>query len=129
MSEAKDFRDLINKQRKVGDEQFQADSKERLKKISQTKIKTTMIGALSAFEKGFGFLMGLDEDGNSTGKSLSPEEQHMRDVYEQVRNEVLDLGNNQIRNLFTELELYDVKWNRYHMTLPVMPQGPEENNE
>ncbi len=105
------------------EEKYKVDSRDRLKKISVTKVKTTMIGALSAIEKHLGFLWGLDEDGNEP-RTLSPEEQQLKDVYEELRSEILDIGNQQIRNLSTELEQYEVSWNRYHMTLPVIPEGP-----
>lgn len=88
---------------------YKASSKERLAKIMTTKIKTTMIGALETIEKHFGFLW-----------DQSPE---MREVYEKARNEILDRGNNQIRNLNTELEQYEVEWLRYTMILPVKPLG------
>jgi len=105
------------------EKKYKVDSRDRLKKISVTKVKTTMIGALSAIEKHLGFLWGLDEDGNEP-RTLSPEEQQLKDVYEELRSEILDIGNQQIRNLSTELEQYEVSWNRYHMTLPVIPEGP-----
>lgn len=107
------------------EQQYKEGSRDRLKVIATKKIKTTMIGALSSIEKKFGFLWGLDDEGKDTGKPLSPEEQHLKEVYDELRSEILDTGNNQIRNLSTEIEQYDVSWNRYHMTLPVIPEGPK----
>lgn len=103
------------------DAMYREDSKQRLKKIASQKIRTTMIGALSSIEKRFGFLWGLDENGRDKGGEITPEEQQLRDIFDTLRSEVLDLGNNQIRNLETELAQYDVRWNRFHMTLPVKP--------
>ena len=101
------------KQKKKLDEdkkkQYKASSRDRLGKIITTKIKTTMIGALETIEQNFGFLW---EDSVE-----------MRELYEKVRNEILDRGNNQIRNITTELEQYDIEWLRYTMTLPVKPLG------
>lgn len=108
-------------------DKYKDDSKDRLKKIGTGKIKTTMIGALSIIEKHFGFLWGLDENGRESDESLSPEEQHMKDLFlEKVRSEILDLGNAQIRNLTAEIQQYNVEWNRYHLQLPVRPEGPKE---
>lgn len=127
-----DYIGLLKTKRKLQenkDSKYKEDSRERLKKISVTKIKTTMIGALSAIEKRLGFLWGLDEDGKDSGHPLSPEEQHLKDIYDELRSEILDIGNNQIRNLSTEISQYDVSWNRYHMTLPVIKEGPNSGEE
>ena len=107
----------MNKQKK-----YKEDSRNRLLKISAKKIQTTMIGALSSIENHFGFLWNHD-DGD---ESLSSESQHMKQLYEDVRSEILDKGNNQIRNLEAELSQYDVEWLRYQMTLPVIPRSSKE---
>lgn len=90
-------------------EKFLKQSKERLEKIAETKLKTSFIGALNQFEIEFGHLWGL----NST--QPTPEQQEMRKKWDRVRTSVLNNGNNQIRNLKKELEYYDIKWNRYHV--------------
>ena len=105
---------------------YNDDSKERLTKICSTKVKTTMIGSLSIIEKHFGFLWGLDDNGKDSGKSLTPEEQHMKELFDEVvRSEILDLGNNQMRNMSAEIQQYEVEWKRYHLQLPVRPEGPQ----
>jgi transcription termination factor Rho len=88
---------------------YKMDSKERLKKIARKKIQTTMIGALDTVEKHLGFLW---EDDSAQSKQL-------REIYANVRQEILDRGNDQIRNLDNELNQYDIEWLRYHLTLPV----------
>jgi transcription termination factor Rho len=98
-------------------EKYKRDSRDRLEKIATTKVRTTMIGALETIEQHFGFLW--EEDG--------AEAQMMREIYDKIRNEILDRGNNQIRNLATEIAQYEVEWKRYHMQLPVKPIGG--NNE
>ena len=101
-------------------------SKERLLKISKKKIQTTMIGALSTVEKHFGFLWG-----HESSEPLSPEQEHLKEIYNEVRSEILDRGNNPARNLETEFAAYDINWLRYKITLPVKtisPQG-EDNGE
>ena len=101
-------------------------SKERLLKISKKKIQTTMIGALSTVEKHFGFLWG-----HESSEPLSPEQEHLKEIYNEVRSEILDRGNNHARNLETEFAAYDINWLRYKITLPVKtisPQG-EDNGE
>tara|TARA_Y100000310_G_C20232103_1_gene600718 strand:- start:136 stop:510 length:375 start_codon:yes stop_codon:yes gene_type:complete len=98
-------------------------SKERLLKIGKKKIQTTMIGALSTLEKRFGFLWGQDQD-----KDLTPEQEHMKELYEEIRSEILDRGNNQMRNLEAEFVQYDIKWLRYTVKLPVIPVTQDGEN-
>ena len=57
---------------------------------------------------------------------LTPEQEHMRSVYEEIRSEILDKGNTQIRNLEAEFSYYDITWLRYCMNLPVKPLESEE---
>jgi len=98
-------------------------SKERLLKIGKKKIQTTMIGALSTLEKRFGFLWGQDQEGD-----LTPEQEHLKELYEEIRSEILDRGNNQMRNLEAEFAQYDIKWLRYNMKLPVTPVLKDGDN-
>ena len=100
----------------------------RLTNNLKKKIQTTMIGALSSIEKHFGFLWG-----HESPDALTPEQEHMKELYDLVRSEILDRGNNQCRNLETEFMNYDITWLRYKITLPVKPlstlEGDESNGE
>lgn len=89
-------------------------SKTRLKKDMRKRIQTTMIGSLSSVEKYFGFLWGEGSDSEPTKDQL-----YMREVFEEMRTEILDKGNSQIRNSEAEIENYDVVWNKYHINLPI----------
>jgi len=100
----------INKQHS---EKYKKQSKERFFKIAEKKIKTSFIGALDQFEREFGYVWGHGEE------QPTMEQQEMRKVWEKVRNNILNNGNNQIRNLETEMEYYTMEWNRYHYDLPV----------
>ena len=111
-----DINDLIrqNKEyKKVREDKYRQDSKDRLSKIIKKKVETTMIGALSSIEQHFGFLWE-----NKSGK-LSAEQQAMYDLYQKVRSEILDKGNSQARNIDAELSQYDVNWLRYSVNIPV----------
>jgi hypothetical protein len=105
------------------DDKYKESSKDKLYKIAKKKIETTMIGALSTIEKNLGFLWGHDSQ-----EELSPEEQHVKSVYDIIRSEILDKGNNQIRNLESEMSHYEIKWLRYHMNLPVMSMESKEES-
>lgn len=89
-------------------------SKDRLEKIVRKKIQTTMIGALDSIEKKLGYLWKHDSEGK-----LTKEEQELKDVYEELRNEILDKGNNQIRIFQSELNSFEINWLRYYMNLPI----------
>lgn len=89
-------------------------SKTRLKKEIKKRIQTTMIGSLSSVEKYFGFLWGENSE-----SELTKEQIHMREIFEEMRTEILDKGNSQIRNSDSEIENYDVIWNKYHINLPI----------
>jgi len=88
-------------------------SKTRLKKEIRKKIQTTMIGSLSSMEKFFGFLWGEEAD------DLTKDQIKMRDIFEEMRTDILDKGNMQIRNADSEIDAYDVVWNKYHINLPI----------
>jgi hypothetical protein len=89
-------------------------SKTRLKKEVKKRIQTTMIGSISSIEKFFGFLWGEESD-----DELTKEQARMRDIFEEMRTEILDKGNSQIRSTDSEIENYDVVWNMYHINLPI----------
>jgi len=121
----KDYNQLIKasmdfKQKK--EEQYKEASANRLSKIAKKKIQTTMIGSLSTVEKFFGFLWG-----HGDGEELTPEQEHMKNLFDEARAEILDRGNSQIRNLETEVAQYDISWKRYHVTLPVITVENEED--
>lgn len=94
---------------------YRLDSRERLKTIASKKIRTTMIGALDTIERHFGVFWEAEKDG-----TLSDEAKHVKQIYERIREEILDNGNNQIRNMMTEIDQYDVEWLRYTLNLPVI---------
>lgn len=88
-------------------------SRTRLKKEVKKRIETTMIGALSSVEKYFGKLWG---EGNV---NQTPEQLAFRQVFEEMRTEILDKGNGQIRLAEAEISTYDVVWQKFHINLPI----------
>lgn len=114
---------LANQNKKNKEQRYKDSSKDRLQKIASKKIQTTMIGALSSIEKHLGFLWSHDQDGE-----LTSEQEEMRELYEEIRSEILDKGNHQIRNLETELSQYDITWLRYQISLPVARMTTKEEN-
>lgn len=93
-------------------EYYKDESRKRLLKIASTKIRTTMIGALDSIEKKLESLWL--SDGKPTNDQLI-----LKKLYDEIRQEILDRGNTQIRNLENEFEQYDVEWKRYKLQLPI----------
>jgi CRISPR/Cas system CSM-associated protein Csm2 small subunit len=100
--------------KKIREQKYKADSKDRLSKILKKKIQTTMIGALSTIEENLAFLWEQDNP------KFSKED--MKDLYNKIRSEILDKGNNQARNIDAELSQYEVEWLRYSIKIPFVQQ-------
>ena len=75
-------------------------SRDKLFKAAKKKIQTTMIGALARFEENFGHLWGHFKD---PSEPLTPEEEKFADTWDYTRNQILNQGNSQIRNLSKDL--------------------------
>jgi hypothetical protein len=98
----KEYEDKIHEER----------SKIRLIQSLESKIRTTMIGSLAAMEKYFGSVW-------AQGKAISEmtdEELKFFKIKEQMRKDIFDLGNKNIRNVGSELQQYDVSWNKFNIT-------------
>lgn len=78
-----------------------AKSFNRLSRNMKKKIQTTMIGALSSIEKHFGFLWEQENISEEQRESL-------KRIYDDLRSEILDKGNHQLRNVDAELSDYDI---------------------
>ncbi len=101
--------------KKIREDKYKLESRDRLSKILKKKIQTTMIGALSSIEEHFGFLLEGEDKAE------------MQELYQKIRSEILDKGNNQARNIDAELSQYEVSWLRYQMDMPVsQPKKLEE---
>jgi hypothetical protein len=98
---------------------YKENSKKRLLKNIEKKFKTTMIGALARFEEGFGDLWGHGK------RELTSEELEFRKIWEDVRTEVLNNGNNQLRGAQDEIANYTMSWDKYHTELIVKKDGPK----
>ena len=109
------LKNLVTRRKKdeIKDIEYKQASKDRLTKICITKIKTTMIGALESIEKRLSSLWV------PVGDKPTNEQLILRRLFDEMRQEILDRGNAQIRNLETELEQYEIEWKRYTLQLPV----------
>ncbi len=105
-SQLKVMREKANEARK---QKYLEESKKRLGRIAETKIKTSFVGAIAACEELIGFLWGNGED------ALTPEQEEFKQLWEQLRNRIMTNGNNQIRAFKNELEKNTVHWDRHHI--------------
>lgn len=80
------------------DENKKHQSKTKLTNACISKIKTTMVGAISDIEKHMGDIIKTDEGAQ---------------IFDLVRSSILDRGNNQIRALEQEIASYEVTFNQY----------------
>lgn len=104
-----------------GEPGFKESSKKRLKSISEQKIRTTMIGAIHAVEIIFGHLFGYENGKEVIPESnLTEDQKYNREQFKEFRARILDLGNRQIANIHTELDLYDIIFNGYHIDFKVI---------
>lgn len=94
--------------------QYKDISNERLKKICITKIRTTMIGALDIVEKKLKHLWEPENDEKPTREQLI-----LSQIYQDIRKDILDKGNHQIRNLEEEFLHYEIDWKKYTLNLPI----------
>ena len=109
------MREEFKRQQEDYQESYQESSKKRLFNIISKKLTTTFIGDISQIEQALGHLWGH----NSNGAKLTPEQQKYKKIWENLRNKILNNGNNQLRAIENELKQYNVNWERYHTDLKV----------
>lgn len=100
---------IYGQARKVNEERSQLYSKKRLVNTVKKKIQTTMIGAVAACEQYFGELWGHGK----SPEELNEGEIFWRDRWEELRNEILNKGNTQLRAALEEISLYTLDFNKY----------------
>jgi len=97
---------------------------EEVEDLLKKRFQTTMIGALYEFEKSFGYLWGHDKNPDF----LTDVEDDFRYRWENVRNQILNNGNNQFRKCLFDLKKAYQNINKYHYKL-YNKKGPGNYNE
>jgi hypothetical protein len=99
----------FNKKKRERDQRYKDSSKKRLLNIIKKKFDTTTIGSLAILEELFGDLWGH----GIPYKELTSQEKEWRQVWNEARTKILDLGNSNLRGAQSELAQYSLSWNRY----------------
>ena len=79
-------------------QRYKQDKRQLLNKI-ETRFKTVMIGSLSRIEDHLGFLWGYDKN-----EKLTEQQQKFLDIWESLRNEILNHGNYHLREGLDDIE-------------------------
>ncbi len=87
--------------------------RERLETVGKGKIKTTMIGAIESIENHLGYLWGHKSD------HKTEEQEEIYQAFSLVRQEIMDRGHRQMKNLAKELDSYEIEEKRYELFIPV----------
>mgnify|MGYP001285604283 FL=1 len=122
MDDHKALRNLREEIKKKNEESYRDNSKKRLINNVDKKFKTTMIGSLAVFEKYFGALWGHGDS------SLTEEQKHFRQLWEDARTDILNNGNTQMRIAQEEIAQYTMTWNRYKTEF-IVTKDPKKDIE
>jgi len=85
---------------------------------AEKRLKTTFIGDLAEFERGFGFLWGH----GMPPQDLNEDERYFRDLWNEVRKNILDKGNRQIADLRGEAQFFTIESRKFQYNFPVKPR-------
>lgn len=96
-------------------------SKERLYQAITKRIKTSFIGALDSVESHMSPLWESED-----GKPLTEAQKEIREMFMMIRSEILDKGNNQIREMKNDLDVYEVQFKSYRLELPFKGEDADE---
>jgi hypothetical protein len=101
---------------------------DRLRFHVEKRLQTTMIGSLSKFEDTFGFLWGHNVENE---EDLTTDQIEFADIWETTRNQILNQGNAQIRNIKEDFYKYGGLFRQtynYNFKAPPAPTNQTENN-
>jgi len=94
---------------KNSEDRYKESSKKRLLNILKKKFDTTTIGTLAILEENLGELWGH----GIPYRDLTEEEADFREIWNDIRTKILDLGNSNLRGAQSEIAQYTLSWNRY----------------
>jgi hypothetical protein len=100
-----------------------------ISQLAVKRLETTMIGALARFENVFGYLWGHHKN---IDEPLSESEIHFDNMWQDVRNNILNHGNQQIRAITDDISRNlrngpDVKFNYKFKVKPLNKENDNAN--
>jgi hypothetical protein len=104
------LRDSVNFRRQHNEDLSRNAGGAQLSHSVETKIRTTFIGSIAAFQEAMGFLWG---DGKPL-RDLTPQELEYRRLWLEVRDNVLNNGNKQLRAAKKEISEYNVEQKKFN---------------
>jgi hypothetical protein len=88
--------------------------REKLETAAKGKIKTTMIGAIESIENHLGYLWN-----HKSADERTDEEEDIYQKFAIARQEILDRGHRQMKNLAREMDNYEIEEKRFKLVIPV----------
>lgn len=114
----KELRTVLNRRKAIEEparlQRRLEDSRDRLQTIYERRLRTLFIGNIALIEKYFGHLWGH----NKPKSERTEQEARWNNHWQKLRSEILDKGNDQVRDVEVELDNYDIN---YHGTRAVLP--------
>lgn len=104
----------LTKEGKMNNKKQELD-KDKLQEAITKSMKTIFIGAIASIEEKFGALWAHGEN-----RPRTPEESQLYAVFTELRKEILDKGNTQVRSCKQLVDGYTVEYTGYQITLPVV---------
>jgi hypothetical protein len=98
------LRRYVKEKKQFNDKNHLILSKNNLLNTIKKKLQTIMIGSLAKYEKYFGEEWGL----NKKDEECGAKEDEKFDCWEKCRQEILDLGNKQIRDIEKDIDRYNI---------------------
>ena len=95
------------------EDNYSIGSKAKLKAAVRHKIKRTFVGCLEHLEQELGL----------------PENKDNEELFKRLRSKILSLGNDQIRNMETEVDKYNIEFIPYHIKLLPLGSIVEEKKD
>lgn len=113
MDKMQEMYEIKKQQKELAQTQLSERIKQRLKNIAKKKFTTCFIFAISEFEKVFGQELwghGLPD------LLLSDVQKANRIRWEQIRRDILDKGNGQLRGFESEINLHNLEFEGYSIS-------------
>lgn len=83
--------------------------KDGLEKLIKRRCTTIFIGALDSIEQKFGYQWGYDRSQND----LTEKEKLFFQLWKDLRKEILDKSNHQVKLLLNDLDHFEINMKRY----------------